>query len=101
VGCTVTDLYRLDLERPGLEKENISRRWSELSTCFSVATPRMSFSYWYTLPTPSVEGTSRVSKSVVATVTFWLALGKVGCAVPLWLMVTAMATALARAQALV
>jgi hypothetical protein len=34
------------------------------------------------LATPSVEGMRRVSKSDVATTTFWLALAKVGCNVP-------------------
>jgi hypothetical protein len=64
-----------------------------------VATSRLSFSYRYTLPTPSVEVAGRVSKSATVVDTFWLALTKVGCGVPSWLMVMAMA--LARAQAFV
>jgi hypothetical protein len=55
-----------------------------------VATLRIPFSYWYTMLTSSVEGAGRVSKSVTAAATFWLALGKVGCGVPLWLIVVAM-----------
>jgi hypothetical protein len=51
------------------------------------------------LSTPSVEGAGTVSKSIVVAATFWLALGKVGCGVPSWLMVAVMA--LARAWALV
>jgi hypothetical protein len=58
-----------------------------------MATPRMFFIYWYTLLTPSVEGAGRVSNSAMAVATFLLALGKVGCGVPSWLMATAMALA--------
>jgi hypothetical protein len=60
---------------------------------------RMPFSYRYTLPTLSVEGTGKVFKSVAAAATFWLALAKVRCGIPSWLMVVAMA--LAQAWALV
>jgi hypothetical protein len=99
VGCFVSILCRLALKWPRLKIGPSACHWSELSAYCSAATPRMPFSYWYTLLTPSVEGTCRVSKSAPATATFWLALGKVGCGVPSWLMVAA--TALARAQALV
>jgi hypothetical protein len=44
VGCSVTVLYRLTLEWPGLEMETLARRWSELSACCLAATPRMSLS---------------------------------------------------------
>jgi hypothetical protein len=98
-GCSVVVLCRLALERPGLETETSAHRWSELSTCCLAATPRMPFSYWYTLPTLSVEGADRVTKRATTTATFWLAPGKVGCGVPSWLMATVMA--LARARALV
>jgi hypothetical protein len=90
-GCSVTVLCRLALEQPRLETETSARRWSELFSCYSAATARMFFICWYTLLTPSVEGVGRVSKSVVATTTFFLALGKVGCGIPLWLMATALA----------
>jgi hypothetical protein len=69
--------------------ETSSHRCCELSDYFYVATPSMSFSYWYTLPTPHVGGTGRVAKSVVVVATFWLALAKVGCGIPSWLMVAA------------
>jgi hypothetical protein len=59
----------------------------------------MSFSYRFTLLTPSVESAGRVSKSDVATTKFWLALTEVGCVAPSWFMVVAMA--LARALELV
>jgi hypothetical protein len=59
----------------------------------------MSFSWWYTMSIPSVEGMGKVSKSVAAAAMFWLALAKVGCGIPSWLMSVAMA--LAQAQALV
>jgi hypothetical protein len=62
IGHYVTVLYQLALERPGLEMKTSARRWSELSACCSMATPRMFFICWYTLLTPSVEGTGRVSK---------------------------------------
>jgi hypothetical protein len=39
---------------------------NELSACCSAATLRMTFSCWYTLPTPFVEGACRVSKSAAA-----------------------------------
>jgi hypothetical protein len=55
------------------------------------------FSCRYTLPTLSVQGAGRLSKSVVATAMFWLAPAKVGCGVASWLMVAAMAQAQARA----
>jgi hypothetical protein len=45
-----------------------------------------------------VEGIGKVSKSTVAMATFWLALAKVRCGVPSWLMAAA---ALAQARALV
>jgi hypothetical protein len=96
VGCSIVVLCRLALEWLGIEMETLACCWRELSAYCSAATPRMSFSYWYTLPTLSVEGAGRVSKSDVATATFWLALGKVGCGVPSWLMTMD----LARAQAL-
>jgi fatty acid desaturase len=51
------------------------------------------------LLTPSVEGAGKVSKSVAAAATFWLALAKVRCGVPSWLMAAVMA--LARVRALV
>jgi hypothetical protein len=60
-----------------------------------MATPRMSSSYWYTLPNPSLEGVGIVTKIAVVVASFWLALGKVGCGIPSWLM--AMTTALTRA----
>jgi hypothetical protein len=53
----------------------------------------MSFNCWYTLLALSVEGAGRVSKSDATTATFWLALGKVVCGIPSWLMVTVMALA--------
>jgi hypothetical protein len=58
----------------------------------------MSFSYRFTLLTPLVESTGRVSKSDVAMTKFWLALTEVGCITPSWFMVVAMA--LGRALAL-
>jgi hypothetical protein len=77
--------------------ETSVRIWSESFAYCSVATLRMAFNYWYTFLAPSVEGAGRVSKSVVAATTFWLALGKVVCGVPLWLMAIAMALTQARA----
>jgi hypothetical protein len=97
VGCSVATLYWLALEWSELETETLARRWSELSVCCSAATLRMFFIYWYTLLTRSVEGVGRVSKSVAVTATFWLALRKVGCGIPSWLMMTAMALDRARA----
>jgi hypothetical protein len=99
VGCSILVPCRLALERPGLEMKTSACCWSELSACCSAATLRMSFSRWYTLPTPSVEGSDRVSKSAAAVATFWLALVKVGCGIPSWLMAATMT--LARAWALV
>jgi hypothetical protein len=84
-------LCRLALERPGLEMETSARRWSEPSACCSAATPRMFFVCWYTILTPSVEGTGRVSKIAAVAATFWLALGKLGYGVPSWLMAMARA----------
>jgi hypothetical protein len=91
-------LYWLALEWPGLEKEIVARRWSKLSAYCSAAVPRVFFTYRYTLLTPSVEDAGRVSKSPAVAATFWLALAKVGCSVPSWLM--AAVTALAQARAL-
>jgi hypothetical protein len=92
-------LCRLVLEWLRLETEAYACLCSELSACCSAATPRMSFNCWYTLLAPSADGAGRVSKSIVVVATFWLALGKLVCGVPSWLMATAMA--LAHAQALV
>jgi hypothetical protein len=78
VGCSITVLCQLALERPGLETETSARRWSELSACCSVDKPRIFFNYWYTSLTPFVEGAGRVSKTVVVVTMFGLALGKVG-----------------------
>jgi hypothetical protein len=63
--------------------ETSAHRSSEISTCCLKVMLRMSFSYWYTLPTLSEEGAGRVSKRVAAVATLWLAQGKVGCGVPL------------------
>jgi hypothetical protein len=92
-------LCRLDLERPRLKTETSARPWSELSTCYVVAMPRMPFSWWYTLSTPSVEDAGSVSKSAAAVATLRLALAKVGRDIPSWLIVVE--TALAQARALV
>jgi hypothetical protein len=99
VGCSVAVLCRLALERSKLKTETSAHHWSELSTCYLAATSRMFFNKWYTLLTPSVEGTGELSKSVAAVATFWLAQAKVGCCIPSWLMVAV--TGLARAQDLV
>jgi hypothetical protein len=94
---SIAVLYRLALECLWLEMEASTCVWSGLYACCSAATLRMFFKCWYTLLAPSAEGAGRVSKSVAATATFWLAMGKVVCGVPLGLMV--MATALTWAQA--
>jgi hypothetical protein len=62
----------------GVKIEASSQCYKELSVCCAAAVPRMFFSCWYTLPTPSVEGASNVSKSAPTTTMFWLALAKVG-----------------------
>jgi hypothetical protein len=54
-----------------------------------VVMPRMSFSWWYTLSTSSVEGVGKVSRSAATVATFWLALANTGCYIPSWLMAAA------------
>jgi hypothetical protein len=98
MGCSIVILCQLALARPGVETETLAHHWSELSVCRLAATPRMSFSCWYTLPTLSIEGAGRVSKSAMTETTFWEALAKMGRGVPSWLMATA--TALAQAWTL-
>jgi hypothetical protein len=56
--------YWLALERPGLETS--ARHWMELSVCCAVVMSRMSFSWRYTLSTPSVEGVGKVFRSAAA-----------------------------------
>jgi hypothetical protein len=68
--------YQLALERPGVKTETSAQRWRELSTCYAEAMPRMSFCWWYTLSTPSVEGVGKVSRSAATAATFYLALAK-------------------------
>jgi hypothetical protein len=92
-------LCRLALESPRLEIETSAHRWSEISAYCTVVTPRMSFSWPYTLSTPLPKGAGKVSRSAAATAMFWLALMKVGHGTPSRLMAATMA--LARAQALV
>jgi hypothetical protein len=92
-------LCQLDLERPRLETETSAHPWSELSTYYVAAMPRMPFSWQYTLSTPSVEDAGRVSKSAAVVATLRLAQAKVGRGIPSWLI--AAETALARARALV
>jgi hypothetical protein len=82
MGGSIAVLYRLALERPELEMEASACHWSELFAYYLAATPRMSFSYQYILPTTSVERAGRVSKSVMTTTMFWLALAKLGHGVP-------------------
>jgi hypothetical protein len=82
MGGSIAVLYRLALERPELEMEASACHWSELFAYCLAATPRMSFSYQYILPTTSVEGADRVSKSAMTTTMFWLALAKLGHGVP-------------------
>jgi hypothetical protein len=86
----------LALEWSGLEIETLTRRWRELSACWAVMMLRISFSWRYTLSTPSAKGVGKVSKSVAVMTTFWLALAKAGRYVPSRLM--AATTSLARAQ---
>jgi hypothetical protein len=58
-------LCRPPLERLGLEIEIAAHHWRELSACYVVVMPKISFSLRYTLTTPLVESVGRVSKSVV------------------------------------
>jgi hypothetical protein len=54
---------------------------------------RMSFSWRYTLSTPSAKGEGKVSRNVVVTATFWLTLAKVRCCAPSQFIVAAMTLA--------
>jgi hypothetical protein len=99
VGCSIMVLCWLASEWPGLKTENSAHCWSKLSAYYSVAMPRKSFSWQYTMPTSLVEGADKVSKSATTASKFWLALAKVGRGVSSWLV--AAVIALARAWALV
>jgi hypothetical protein len=92
-GCSIVVVYQLALKWPRLEMKNSGHRSSELSACCSTAMLMMSFSCWYTLLTLSMEGMGRVSKSAAVAAMLWIALGKVGCGVPSWLMAMTMALA--------
>jgi hypothetical protein len=91
--------YQPAIERPELKIETSAQRWREHFACCVVMMSRMSFSWWYTLSTPSAEGAGKVSRSVAAATTFWLALGKARSCIPSWMMVAE--TSLARVQAAV
>jgi hypothetical protein len=71
-----------DLERLRHEIETPAWHRRELSAFWVAAMPRMSFSWWYTLSTPSVEGVGNMSKSAAVAATFWMALTKAGCCLP-------------------
>jgi hypothetical protein len=60
------------LEWPGIKTETSAQRWRKFSTFYAAAVPRISFSWRYTLSTPSVKGVGKVSRSVAAVATFWL-----------------------------
>jgi hypothetical protein len=98
-GGSVAAFYHPAFERPGLENETSARHWREFFACCDVVMLRMSFSWWYTLSTPSMEGAGNVSRTAAATVIFWLALAKTGHCTPSRLMVAA--TSLVQAQVLV
>jgi hypothetical protein len=87
------------LERLGIRTETPAQCHRELSACFAVVMPRMSFSVRYTLSTPSAEGVGKVSRSAAATAMFWLTLAKVGRGLPLLFMVAAMSLAWPRTVA--
>jgi hypothetical protein len=97
-GGPLVILHHTSLERLRPEIENTARRWMEPSACCAAVMPRISFSWRYTLPTPSVEGSGKVSRSVAVAATFWLALVKVGHGAPSRLMVVATSLALAWAE---
>jgi hypothetical protein len=79
----VVAFCRLTLERPRLKTETSAQRRTELSACGIAVMSRMSFSSQYTLSAPSVEGVGKVSRSVAAMTTFWLALVKAGHDAPM------------------